>query len=205
MPSLNLHGDIYDLPLDAFLTGVVGILLSPFEEIKYVFWAQQVGQAKTIRKNEYSVLESCLLLIRDNLNVIEDEMIKEAAQKIYEALASFVALSRELADWENSNVSSYARRKHKRLTLDIGSFAISPWVTNPNYQAKLKLITESISLYHEILVTLVSQIEPMIANSNSESLMNQVSHFKQQVPEYRLNLQVGYLEYLRIKAEELSP
>jgi hypothetical protein len=204
MPSLNLHGDIYDFPLDAFLTGVVGILLSPFEEIKYIFWAQQVGQAKTIRKNEYSVLESCLLLIRDNLNVIEDEMIKEAAQKIYEALASFVALSRELADWENSNVSSYARRKHKRLTLDVGSFAISPWVANPDYQTKLKLVTKSVSLYHETLIILVSHIEPMIVSSNSEALMSQITRFKQQIPDYRLNLQVGFQEYVRIKSSELS-
>jgi hypothetical protein len=204
MPSLNLHGDIYDFPLDAFLTGVVGILLSPFEEIKYIFWAQQVGQAKTIRKNEYSVLESCLLLIRDNLNVIEDEMIKEAAQKIYEALASFVALSRELADWENSNVSSYARRKHKRLTLDVGSFAISPWVANPDYQTKLKLVTKSVSLYHETLIILVSHIEPMIVSSNSEALMSQIMRFKQQIPDYRLNLQVGFQEYVRIKSSELS-
>jgi hypothetical protein len=204
MPSLNLHGDIYDFPLDAFLTGVVGILLSPFEEIKYIFWAQQVGQAKTIRKNEYSVLESCLLLIHDNLNVIEDEMIKEAAQKIYEALASFVALSRELADWENSNVSSYARRKHKRLTLDVGSFAISPWVANPDYQTKLKLVTKSVSLYHETLIILVSHIEPMIVSSNSEALMSQITRFKQQIPDYRLNLQVGFQEYVRIKSSELS-
>ena len=93
MPSLNLHGDIFDLPLDAFLTGIVGIFLSPFEEIKYIFWAQQVGQAKTIRKNEYSVLESCLLLIRDNLNVIEDKVIQEAAQRIDEAITSFVELT----------------------------------------------------------------------------------------------------------------
>ena len=204
MPSLNLHGDIFDLPLDAFLTGIVGIFLSPFEEIKYIFWAQQVGQAKTIRKNEYSVLESCLLLIHDNLNVIEDKVIQEAAQRIDESMASFVELSRELIVWENSNISSYARRKHRRLTLDTGSFAISPWVSHPDYQAKLELITKSVSLYHETLVKLVSHIEPMIISSNSESLMNQITRFKQQISDYRLNLQVGFQEYLRIKASDLS-
>lgn len=204
MPALNLHGNIFDLPLDAFLTGIVGIFLSPFEEIKYIFWAQQVGQAKTIRKNEYSVLESCRLLIRDNLNVIEDQVIQESAPKIDEAIASFVELSRELIVWENSNVSSYARRKHRRLTIGVGSFAISPWVANPNYQATLKLITQSVSLYHETFVTLVSHIEPMIISSNSESLMNQITRFKQQISDYRLNLQVGFQEYLRIKASDLS-
>ena len=204
MPSLNLHGDIFDLPLDAFFTGIVGIFLSPFEEIKHIFWAQQVGQAKMIRKNEYSVLESCRLLIRDNLNVIEDKVIQQAAQRIDEAMAGFIELSRELIVWENSNISSYARRKHRHLTLDVGSFAISPWVASPNYQATLKLITQSVSLYHETLVTLVSHIEPMIVSSNSESLMNQITCFKQQISDYRLNLQVGFQEYLRIKASELS-
>jgi hypothetical protein len=202
MPSLNFHGDIFDLPLDAFLTGIVGIFLSPFEEIKYIFWAQQVGQAKTIRKSEYSVLESCLLLIRDNLNVIEDKVIQEAAQRIYEAIASFVELSRELIVWENSNISSYTRRKHRRLTLDVGSFVISPWVANPNYQATLKLITQSVFLYHETLVTLVSHIEPMIVSSNSESLMNEITRFKEQISDYRLNLEVGFQDYVRIKAKE---
>ena len=202
MPSLNFHGDIFDLPLDAFLTGIVGIFLSPFEEIKYIFWAQQVGQAKTIRKSEYSDLESCLLLIRDNLNVIEDKVIQEAAQRIYEAIASFVELSRELIVWENSNISSYTRRKHRRLTLDVGSFVISPWVANPNYQATLKLITQSVFLYHETLVTLVSHIEPMIVSSNSESLMNEITRFKEQISDYRLNLEVGFQDYVRIKAKE---
>ena len=204
MSSLNLHGKVFDLPSDAFLTGIVGIFLSPFEEIKHIFWAQQVGQAKIIRKKEFSVLESCLLLIRDNLNVIEDEVIQGSARRIDEAIASFVEFSRELVVWENSNVSSHARRKHRRLTLDIGSFEISPWVAHPDYQAKLKLITKSVSLYHETLVTLVSHIEPMIVSSNSESLMNQIARFKQQIPDHRLNLQVGFQEYLRIKASELS-
>lgn len=204
MPALSLHGDIFDLPLDAYLTGVVGIFLSPFEEIKYVFWTQQVGQAKTIRKSEYSDLESCLLLIRDNLNVIEDKVIREAAQRIDEAIASFVELSRELIVWENSNISSYARRKHRRLTLDVGSFAISPWVANPNYQRTLKLITQSVSLYHETLVTFVSHIEPMVVSSKSESSINQITRFKQQISDDRLNLQVGFQEYLRIKASKLS-
>jgi hypothetical protein len=204
MPSLSLHGDTFDLPLDAFLTGIVGIFLSPFEEIKYMFWAQQVGQAKTIRKNEYSILESCLLLIRDNLSVIEDKVIQESARRIDEALTSFVEFSRELIVWENSNVSSYARRKHRRLTLDVGSFAISPWVSQSDYQIKLELITKSVSLYHETLVRLVSHIEPMIISSNSESLLNQITRFKQQIPDYRLNLQVGFQEYLRIRASELS-
>ena len=203
MPLLNLHGTIFDFPPDAFLTGIVGIFLSPFDEIKYIFWAQQVGQAKTIRKKEYSVLESCLLLIRDNLNVIEDELIRESAQMIDDALAGFIEVSREMVVWESANVTSYARRKHRRLTLDVGSFEISPWVANPDYQAILKLTTKSVSLYFETLVTLISHIEPMIFEAHYEPLINQLSRFNQQIPDYRLNLEVGFREYMRIKATEL--
>lgn len=204
MPFLNLHGTIFDFPPDAFLTGIIGIFLSPFDEAKNIFWCQQVGQVKTIRQRRYSVLESCLLLIRDNLNVIEDEVIRKSAQRIDNALVGFIEGSREMAVWESANVTSYARRKHRRLTLNVGSFEISPWVANPDYQAMLKLTTKSVSLYFETLVTLVSHIEPMIFEANYEPLINQISRFKQQVPDYRLNLEVGFQEYVRIKAKELS-
>ena len=178
--------------------------MSPFDEVKNIFWCQQVGQVKTIRQRRYSVLESCLLVIRDNLNVIEDEVIRKSAQRIDNALVGFIEGSREMAVWESANVTSYARRKHRRLTLNVGSFEISPWAANPDYQALMKLTAKSVSLYFETLVTLVSHIEPMIFEANYEPLINQISRFKQQVADYRLNLEVGFQEYVRIKAKELS-
>lgn len=204
MPTLNYHGNPLDFSQEEFTTRLAGLLFSPFDIIKSVFWAQEVGQIKLVRQIDYSSLEACAAFIRDNLDTIEDSVIRKCAQRIEEALSRYVVVSRELRAWEDANVSSYARRKHKRSTVDVGNFEIAPWVMHPEYQGKLKLVAELVSLYLEALVGLVPYVEPTIINSNSEAERNQIKFFKQQISDYRLLLKVGIREFTRVKAAELS-
>lgn len=204
MPILNFHGNLLNVSQEEFTSRLIGLLFSPFEIIKSIFWAQEVGQVKLVRQVDYSSLESCVGLIHDNFDVAEDSVIRKSAQRIEETLSRYVVISRELRAWEDANVSSYARRKHKRSTLDVGSFEVSPWVMHPEYQEKLKLVTELVSLYFETLVELVSYVEPTIINLNSEVEINQIKIFKQQISDYRLLLNVGIREFTRVKAAELS-
>jgi hypothetical protein len=200
---LSIQGSVFELPLEDVVTWSLSTLVSPFELLGALHWAQYFAMPGRARGKFLHLLDETILQLRTNVTIVDEPEISRAIKLTLPCLEAFVAAARNIEDWQEMNVPKKVRTAHKRAVRERGPL-IPPWHDSQEFRSELDRSSSALSAYLDALSVSIEIIKVLCPKSRQEAVFEQLDRAQQRIPDTRLILRVGYEEAIRRKFSSMD-
>lgn len=202
MTPILIQGRTFDLSLEASVRWITWVIISPLQIVEGIYWALTFAMPGSY-KSYFSIIDESIKQQKENLTVVDEYSVLKILNEFLPLLEAFVAIAREISEWQNNNVPKKTRTAHYKFVREHGP-KNPPWCENEDYKAKLQKLSSIFKLYLTALSQTIPLIQETLPPGTVFSVSDELDRTLKLIPYYQMILEHGYWEAMRKKAEEFG-
>jgi hypothetical protein len=203
MTRITVGGQTLDVSMDAAITYVTGMIVSPLVIVAEVHWALSYCMPGRAIGDFLRLIQATVTQLQDASAILDDSRLLQMVNEVLPSLSGFVDAAQGIREWQTHNVPRRIRTAHNKAVQQFGPVD-PPWSQVDEFIQRLHKLSAAFSGYLDALSHIIPVLQQILPPGTSPSLSEQLERALRQIPDFQNILSLGYTEMIRIKAIEMG-